>query len=408
MSSFSVVTVSQLNRYVKSVLDGQPVLRELYVKGEISAFTRNRQSGHCYFSLKDGAASVRAVLFASHAAGLAFEPQGGMMVIVRCAATLYERDGQFQLTVYDMQPDGLGAIYLAFQQLKERLAAEGLFDEAYKKPLPTLPRTIGVVTSANGAAYQDILQVLTRRYPLATVVLSSAPVQGQGAGPQLAKALSALDSDGRCDVIIIGRGGGSPEDLWCFNDETLARAVFACKTPVISAVGHETDYTICDFAADLRAPTPSAAAELATPELSQLKAAVGLLARRMVKNRSIQVALHKRRLEALNYKLYARSPHILLKQNGQTLRYLIELLQQRQRDFLGRRFARVDTLRSELSRLNPAAVMGRGYSLTQKQGRIVTDAAQLKPGDIIETTLARGAVRSTVIEHRPEGEAAHG
>ncbi len=400
MSSFSVISVSQLNRYVKSILDGQPVLREVYIKGEISGFSRNWQSGHCYFSLKDETAAVRAVLFASYAAGLAFEPQGGMMVIARCAATLYERDGQFQLMVYDMQPDGLGAIYLAFRQLQQRLAAEGLFDEAHKKPLPRLPGTIGVVTSADGAAYQDILQVLTRRYPLARVVLSPAPVQGQGAGALLAKALAALDSGG-CDVIIIGRGGGSPEDLWCFNDEALARTIFACKTPVISAVGHETDYTICDFAADMRAPTPSAAAELAAPDIAQLKTTVNLLAQRLAKIRFIQIGLYKSRLSTLNYKLYAKSPHISLKQNGQTLHYLVKLLRQRQHAFLYRNSARVESLRSELSRLNPAAVLGRGYSLTQKGSRILTDTSGLNPGDEIETILAGGAFCSTVTKILP-------
>lgn len=408
MSNFSVITVSQLNRYIKSLLDGQPVLREVYVKGEISGFSRNRQSGHCYFCIKDDTASVRAVLFASHAAGLMFEPDNGMMVIARCSATLYERDGQFQLVVYDMQPDGLGGIFLAFRQLQERLAAEGLFDEIHKKPLPRLPRTIGVVTSADGAAFQDILNVLSRRYPLAKVVLSPAPVQGQKAGAQLANALAHLDARGGCDVIIIGRGGGSPEDLWCFNDEGLARAIFACKTPVISAVGHETDYTICDLVADLRAPTPSAAAELVAPSIMQLQSTVDLLAHRLTKSHSIQLQLYKSRLNTLNYRLYAKSPHNLIKQNGQTLHYLINLLKRRQGDFFYRNFAKVESLRSELSRLNPAAVLGRGYSLTQKDGVIVTSAAQLKPGDMIQITLAQGAIRSTVTEILPAAQSLEG
>ena len=261
-----VIGVSALNRYVKSVLDGDGFLADLALRGEISGFVNHVKSGHWYFTLKDERASVKAVMFRQEARRLGFVPQDGMRVVVRCRVSLYEATGSFQVYVQDLFPDGLGAAQLAFDQLKARLEQEGLFRPEHKMPLPAYPRCIGVVTSATGAALQDIRNVLSRRWPLATLLLAGVNVQGLAAAQEICDAIAALDKSGLADVIIVARGGGSREDLWVFNDERIARAAYACKTPLISAVGHEIDVSILDYVADLRAPTPSAAAELATPD----------------------------------------------------------------------------------------------------------------------------------------------
>lgn len=265
----NLITVSALNSYVKSLLDSDAVLTDIALQGEIANFVRHAKSGHCYFSLRDAQASVKAVMFSRDAQRLAFAPVEGMRVVVRCRVTLYERDGAFQVYVQDMFPDGIGAAQLAFEQLKERLMREGLFADQHKQPLPPCPRCIGVVTSKTGAALQDIINVVSRRWPLARLLLAPVNVQGQLAAEQIAQGIRTLDASRRADVIIVARGGGSREDLWVFNDERIARAAFACATPLVSAVGHEIDYTILDFVADLRAPTPSAAAELAVPDQAQ-------------------------------------------------------------------------------------------------------------------------------------------
>ncbi len=265
-----VITVSQINRYIKYLLEGDKHLTEVYVRGELSNCSTQYASGHRYFTLGDANAAVRCVMFSSYAKQLRFQLEDGLGVIVRAKTTLYERTGAYQLEVTDVQPEGAGALALAFAQCKAALEKEGLFDTAFKKPLPPFPKRVGIVTSQHGAALQDILSILSRRYPLCTAVVCPALVQGDMAPASLIEALKQLDKQGCCDLIIIGRGGGSAEDLWSFNHPDLARAVFGCKTPVISAVGHETDFTICDLVADLRAPTPSAAAEMAVPDIQQL------------------------------------------------------------------------------------------------------------------------------------------
>ncbi len=261
-----VISVSALNRYVKTILDADDVLFDLALRGEIANFVCNARSGHCYFSLRDEACSVKAVMFRQDAQRLAFRPEEGMRVVVRCRVTLYERDGAFQVYVSDMFPDGIGSAQLALEQLKRKLYAEGIFAEEHKKPIPARPGCIGIVTSKTGAALQDIRNVLSRRWPMVKLLLCPVQVQGFAAAAQVAAAIDTLDADGRADVILVARGGGSREDLWVFNAECIARAAFRCKTPLISAIGHEIDTTLLDYAADLRAPTPSAAAELAVPD----------------------------------------------------------------------------------------------------------------------------------------------
>ena len=271
MAGFNILTVTQITSYLKSYIDENKKLSGIYIKGEITDFKANYYSGHFYFSLKDASSEISCVMFRSYAERIRFMPKDGMSVIVRCDLSVYQKACSCQLYVYDMQPDGLGAKHLAFEQLKEKLEKEGLFDVQHKKSIPVYPEKIGVVTSSNGAALQDIINVLKRRWPVAKIMLTPVSVQGDDAPKQLVSAIKKQDNEIKPDVIIIGRGGGSSEDLSAFNDEELARAVFACKTPVISAVGHETDFSICDFAADMRAPTPSAAAELASPDINALR-----------------------------------------------------------------------------------------------------------------------------------------
>ena len=264
-----VITVSALNQYVKRLLDVDDVLFDLALRGEIANFVRNSRSGHCYFSLRDETASVKAVMFRSDARQLGFSPEEGMKVVVRCRATLYERDGAFQVYVNDMFPDGIGSAQLAFEQLKAKLEKEGLFAQEHKKPLPAFPKCIGLVTSKTGAALQDIRNVIGRRWPAVRLLLAPVNVQGFEAADEIAAAIDRLDRSGQVDEIIVARGGGSREDLWVFNAEKIARAAYRCKTPLISAIGHEIDFTILDFVADQRAPTPSAAAELAVPDRAE-------------------------------------------------------------------------------------------------------------------------------------------
>jgi len=305
----TVLTVSQLNRYVKAVIEEDKRLCDLYIKGEISNFTRHFKSGHCYFSMKDEGGLVKAVMFKSNAGDLRFEPENGMSVLVRAHLGVFERDGAYQLYVTDMQPEGAGAAAVAFEQLKQRLFSKGLFDDAHKKPLPAFPRRIGVVTSQTGAALQDIINVISRRYPVCELLTAHADVQGENAASALVSALKMLDE--RCDVIIIGRGGGSAEDLRAFNDEALAYAVYEAKTPVVSAVGHEVDYTICDFVADLRAPTPSVAAELVTPSAQELKQRVSGYRDFFSRHAGNLIGSNSQRLQKLRSSPGLSSPRIL-------------------------------------------------------------------------------------------------
>jgi len=271
VAGFNILTVTQITAYLKSYIDENKKLSGIYIKGEITDFKANFYSGHYYFSLKDSGAEINCVMFRSYAERIRFMPENGMSVIVRCDLSVYQKACSCQLYVYDIQPEGLGAKQLAFEQLKAKLESEGLFDAQNKKAIPQYPEKIGVITSANGAALQDIINVLKRRWPVARIMLTPVSVQGEDSPKQLASAIRKQNEIIKPDVIIIGRGGGSSEDLSAFNDEELARAIFACKIPVISAVGHETDFSICDFVADLRAPTPSAAAELASPDINNLR-----------------------------------------------------------------------------------------------------------------------------------------
>lgn len=392
-----VLTVSQLNRYVKSVLDGDFRLKDLFLRGEISNYTRHYRSGHLYFTLKEGGSAVKAVMFSGYAQELAFEPENGMAVILRCSVSLYERDGSYQIYVYEMQPDGRGALQVAFEQLYRKLQVQGLFDEANKKPLPRFAKRIGVVTSETGAALQDILNVLSRRCPMVQVVLAPALVQGREAPDSLIAALRALDERGRCDVIIIGRGGGSMEDLWCFNDERLVRQIVACHTPIISAVGHETDFTLCDYAADLRAPTPSAAAELASVKMEELEQQLELLLERAKRAVADRHAQKEQRLRHLSLQLAHFTPERQLQEYAEKLQNLWKTIQSSEKSVIIKKQEALRLQSVRLQVLNPIARLASGYSMVLKEGHVLSSVQQVQEGDSLQVRLHDG-VLSVVTE----------
>ncbi len=393
----NVITVSQLNRYVKSLLDGNPHLTSVCISGEISNFTNHYKSGHLYLSLKDEGAVVKAVMFRAYASHLAFTPENGMKVIVRARVSLYEKDGAYQIYIEEMQPDGVGALQVAYEQLKARLAKEGLFDESRKKPLPRFPSRVGVVTSPTGAAVRDILNVLGRRYPLAQVVFIPVLVQGEGAAPQLCDALRLLNEKQAADVIIIGRGGGSIEELWAFNEESVARAVASSRIPVISAVGHETDFTICDFAADMRAPTPSAAAELAVPDQQALLQQLGHLRERMVAAAGHAVTRESQRLAALRQKRCLSTPLFFVEEQGMRLDYLTRAFASAAQVTIGRGQQRLAAVSGKLDALSPLKVLSRGYAIAYKGEQVLKSVEDVHTGDRVSVRLADGSV-SCVVE----------
>ncbi len=388
-----VISVSQLNRYVKSVLEGDPHLAAVYISGEISNFTLHYKSGHMYMSLKDESAAVRAVMFRGNAAKLTFKPEDGMKVIVRARVSLYEAGGSFQIYIEDMQPDGVGALQVAFDQLKKKLGEEGLFDDSRKRPLPPYPTRVGVITSPTGAAVRDIFNVLGRRYPLARVVFCPVLVQGDGAAASIADAIARFGAVGAADVLIVGRGGGSMEDLWAFNEEVVARAVAASPIPVISAVGHETDFTICDFVADLRAPTPSAAAELAVPDQMRLMAAVDSLHSRLVTACRTRVERDEQYLRRLAEKRCLSAPQYFVEEQMMRLDYLTRRFAAAASQQLGNEQRRVTAMASKLDALSPLKVLGRGYAIPYRaDGQTLESVAQVSVDDAITLQIADGRV----------------
>lgn len=396
-----ILTVSQLNRYVKSLLDGDFRLRDLFLRGEISNYTRHYRSGHLYFTLKEGGSVVKAVMFAGYAQELAFEPENGMSVILRCSVSLYERDGSYQIYVYEMQPDGRGALQVAFEQLYRKLQMQGLFDETNKKPIPRFAQRIGVVTSETGAALQDILNILSRRCPMAQVVLAPALVQGREAPDSLIAALQALDEWGKCDVIIIGRGGGSMEDLWCFNDERLVRQIVACHTPIISAVGHETDFTLCDYAADLRAPTPSAAAELASVKMEQLEERLEILADRTKRAAGHYLAQKEQQLQRLSLQLTHLTPERRLQEYAEKLQNLWNMIQSSEKSVIIKKQEALRLQSARLQALDPMARLAGGYSIVLKDGRVLSSIQQAQEGDHLQVRLHDGTLRVLTEEVTP-------
>lgn len=399
MQNTLVLSVSQLNRYIKMNFDADENLANIFISGEISNFTNHYRTGHLYFTLKDDSAAVRAVMFNSSAKRLKFMPEDGMKVIARGRVSVYEASGQYQLYVDDMQPDGVGALNLAYEQLKEKLQKEGLFSEHHKKPLPPYPEKVGVITSPTGAAVRDIINVLGRRFPYAEIVFCPVLVQGEGAHLQLTDAVNLFNSERAADVIIIGRGGGSIEDLWEFNDEGLARAVYNSEIPVISAVGHETDFTICDFVADMRAPTPSAAAELAVPDANELQYALSALKNRMFLNVSSGIADRRSRLEYLTSKGALKSPDEMLSNRSQRLDTAFSKMMSSYENRIGGKKVEFISAATALSKLDPMSVLMRGFAfVSDKNGKNVYSSQALAKGDKINVRFHDGSAVCEVKE----------
>lgn len=399
MQNTLVLSVSQLNRYIKMNFDADENLANIFISGEISNFTNHYRTGHLYFTLKDDSAAVRVVMFNSSAKRLKFMPEDGMKVIARGRVSVYEASGQYQLYVDDMQPDGVGALNLAYEQLKEKLQKEGLFSELHKKPLPPYPEKVGVITSPTGAAVRDIINVLGRRFPYAEIVFCPVLVQGDGAHLQLTDAVNLFNSERAADVIIIGRGGGSIEDLWEFNDEGLARAVYNSEIPVISAVGHETDFTICDFVADMRAPTPSAAAELAVPDANELQYALSALKNRMFLNVSSGIADRRSRLEYLTSKGALKSPDEMLSNRSQRLDTAFSKMLSSYENRIGGKKVEFISAATALSKLDPMSVLMRGFAfVSDKSGKNVCSSQALAKGDKINVRFHDGSAACEVKE----------
>lgn len=398
----SILTVSQLNRYISFKLKDDIKLRGILVKGEISGFTNHYKTGHFYFTLKDGESMIKAVMFNNFASRLKFMPENGMSVIVSGNVQVFERDGVYQIYATDMQPDGLGALYMAYEQLKDKLSKEGLFDAAHKKQLPPFPRKIGIVTSPGAAALQDMINIISRRYPIAEITVFQALVQGENAPDSICRAISMADLCG-LDLIIVGRGGGSAEDLFCFNSEKIARAVYMCETPVISAVGHETDTTIIDFVSDLRAPTPSAAAELAVPDISVLRSAVTGLEKKLYS--VFSGYLDKRQAEIGRYadKIASLSPSAVLDKNEAVLSEKTKHLENAANGYINSRENKLANLVVRLDLLSPLKIMSKGYSLVYNSSdMIVRNADDLCKGDHVRIRLEHGGADAEITEIFPE------
>lgn len=394
----NAVTVSQLNKYIKDVISSDMNLQGITLKGEISNFTNHIKTGHFYFTLKDNNSSIRAIMFKGNASRVKFEVENGMKVIVQGNVQVFERDGAYQFYCEKLSPDGIGELYLAFEQLKLKLSEKGLFDEGHKRTIPQFPKKIGIVTSKTGAALQDILNILKRRYPLATAILIPALVQGENAPNSIVMGIKQAQTVPDIDVLIVGRGGGSIEDLWAFNDEKVANAIFDCKIPIISAVGHEIDFTISDFVADLRAPTPSAAAELAVPDIAELKNSIEFKYATIHNYIANQLKSKDNGIKARYQRIIALSPQNKINQNSQDIKEKYSRLDLAMNGIFAKSETQYQKSVSMLEALSPLKVITRGYSITYNEKGIVNSANALEKQEIIITKLADGEVISRVEE----------
>ena len=389
------VSVTQLTQYIKLLLDRDEILSQVCVRGELSNY-KAHSSGHQYFTLKDEGAVISCVMFRADAMRMRFRPESGMKVILYGRVSLFPKSGQYQIYVTAMQPDGVGALAVAFEQLKTRLHEEGLFDTAHKKPLPSYPKRIALVTSPTGAAVRDMIRILGRRWPMAEVVVCPVRVQGDGAAEEIAAMLSYVDRHKLADVIITGRGGGSLEDLWAFNEEIVARAIWRCDTPVISAVGHEPDVTISDFAADLRAATPSNAAELAVPDGEVLLRFLRQLNGRMEQAESQKLSHLRQRLDRLAQSRVMTRPDGYLQQHELHLEMLRQRLEHAGQNCLQKNTQRFRQAAAQLDALSPLKVLGRGYAMATREDRVVRSVTQLEVGDTVTVSLSDGTAQCRV------------
>lgn len=413
-----IYTVTQLNQQIKGMLESNPSFRNIFVQGEISNY-KQHTSGHHYMTLKDADGAISAVLFRADAARLRFRLMNGMKVIARGRVSSFPKTGQVQLYLADLMPDGTGALHLAFEQLKSKLYAEGLFDQSHKQEIPRMPRTIALVTSPTGAAVRDMIRILGRRYPLADVQLWPVLVQGENAAADIAKTIARVNAHGQADVMIVGRGGGSLEDLWAFNEEIVARAIYNSKIPVISAVGHEPDVTIADFVADLRAPTPSGAAELAVPDRGELSILIDREQERLMTALENRLNGLANRLQAQEDRLARCTPAQYVAERRRRTEELIERMRLAQlrkidslktgfsyqekklRDMPGvlleRRRGKLQSLSGQLDALSPLRVLARGFSVvTDAQNKIITDSADLQTGDAVTLRFAQGTAKAQI------------
>lgn len=389
-----IATVSQLNAYMKRLVEGQSALGDIWIKGEISNF-KEHYSGHLYITLKDDGGVLKAVMFKSAAMSLAFKPEDGMKVLARGRIGVYEQSGTYQLYINEMTPDGVGELYIAYEKLKKRLAEEGLFDEKNKKPIPKYPEKIGVVTATTGAAVRDIINVITRRYPYCEIIIYPSLVQGAGAKENIVEAIEYFNEHNLCDTLIVGRGGGSIEDLWAFNEEEVARAIYASKIPIISAVGHETDFTIADFCADLRAPTPSAAAEIAVPSQLELSAAIsGMLGR--IKTAELN---YIKKLRLYGEKLKPKSPQNMIDDMRQRCDNMLHQAEKSFRLTAAEKRKIMSELCGKLDAMSPLAVLNRGYAIAEDEEKgVIRKVSDLTAGKIFKLTLSDGSRKCEVKE----------
>ena len=397
-----VLSITQINEYIRSKMDGDPLLNGVAVRGEISNY-KMYPSGHHYFTLKDEGAALKCVMFKGNAMRLRFRPENGMKVIAMGKISVFPRDGAYQLYCTAMAMDGVGDLYAAFEQLKAKLAAQGLFDPAHKKPLPRYPGTIGIITSSAGAAVHDMLRILRKRYPLSQVGLLPVRVQGEEAPGEIAAAIRYANHYRLADLLIVGRGGGSIEDLWAFNDERVAYAIYESQIPVISAVGHEPDVTISDYVADLRAATPSNAAELAVPDRDALSQTLDAMENAMATALNRQLKAARQHLNVLSQSPALRSPTGYLEQKGRELELLTNRMVSAQNNLVSRKNQRYIAAVSKLDAMSPLKVLTRGYSMAQTgDGTIVRSVSQVELGERITLSLSDGRLSATVMEKKEE------
>ncbi|MBQ3524232.1 MAG: exodeoxyribonuclease VII large subunit [Clostridia bacterium] len=397
MQSPLILTVTQLNTYAKSVVEQDVTLSNVFVMGEISNFVDHYRSGHLYMSIKDNQSVISAVMFSGNASRLKFKPENGMSVIIRGRVSIYERDGRYQLYIDDMQPDGVGALAIAFEQMKEKLSKAGLFDVEHKMRIPEIPEKIGVISSPTGAAVQDVLNVLNRRFPVAEIVFAGVQVQGNNAAPTIIDAIKKLNKTD-VDVIIIARGGGSAEDLWPFNDEKLTYAIYDSQIPIISGVGHETDFTICDFVADLRAPTPSAAAELAVPDIREQKYYISALKNALDSAIENNIKEKQYNLEQLTKSTVLKNPEKIIENCELYLDSLITKINMNFKDIFTKNSSDFAMICSKLESLSPLKVLARGYSITKKDNNVIINSKDLSIGDSISIQFADGNAKAKITE----------
>lgn len=391
-----ILSVSELTKYIKDKLEEDYRLSNIWVKGEISNF-KLHSSGHIYLTLKDQGSCLKTVMFRSRGKNLLFRPENGMSVMVRGYISVYDRDGSYQLYAEEMEPEGIGALYMALEQMKQKLAAQGLFDAQRKRPLPRIPAVVGIVTSPTGAAVQDMLNIIRRRWPRLQIILAPVLVQGEGAPAEIARAIERMNNLGYVDVLIVGRGGGSLEELWSFNTEEVALAIANSKIPVISAVGHETDFTIADMVADLRAPTPSAAAELVVPDAREMLRYLQSLGQRLEKGMSHTLERNHQRLRHCTNHQTLQRPYLLTGNRQQTVDLLTTALQRAAKLNLADKSASLANLAGKLQVLSPLATLSRGYSIcTTLEGQVLTDADIVETGQRVHVRLNTGGICCTV------------